>query len=63
MELKKIKKFLRKEIEALGDKIRFGKFDGEKLYAVIIREDGRKENVYYRFENGELVSSWYYTIE
>lgn len=63
MELNKIKKFLRKEIEELGDKIRFGKLDGKRLQAVITRENGRKENVYYRFENGKLVSDWYYTIE
>ncbi|MCD6402674.1 hypothetical protein J7L36_02375 [bacterium] len=58
--LTKIKKFLKKEIEDLGGKIRFRKFDGKKLYATIT-ENGEKKDVYYRIEDGKLVSSWYYT--
>lgn len=63
MTLDKIKKEIKKEIEALGDKIRFGKFDGKRLMAVITRTDGSRENVYYRFEDGKLISTWYYTLE
>lgn len=61
--LEKIKKELRKEIEMFGDKIKFKHFDGKKLFAVITRKNGEKQNVYYRFENGNLITSWYYVVE
>jgi hypothetical protein len=62
MTIKELKKELRKEREELGDKIRFGRFDGDRLEAIITRENGEKQKVYYKFEGGQLASSWYYLL-
>jgi hypothetical protein len=59
--VEKFKKYMRKELAALGDKVRFLGFDGRKLRAEIFRENGNKDKVYWLFEeDGCLVSSWYY---
>lgn len=63
MNIEKVKKLLRKDIEALGDKVKFGKIENGKLYATIIREDGREDKVYWRInQDGRLESLWYYPV-
>ena len=62
--LENVKKFITKELEKVGDKIRFTKVEDERLHAVITREDGTEDKVYWKLDlrdGVELLSTWYYT--
>jgi len=61
--LNKLKKFLKKEFEWSGDKVRFEKLENDRLYATIINEKGEKRRVYWKLEKGTLASIWYYPAD
>jgi hypothetical protein len=56
---------LKEETEEMGDKIKFGKIENNKLFASIIREDGKIDKVYWNLDpmNNSLSSVWYYPVE
>ena len=61
-DLLEIKKFIRREAEKLGDKVKFGKIENDKMFATLVRESGKKDKVYWLLDlvNGGLKSVWYY---
>jgi len=60
--INEIKKFLKSEVERLGDKLKIDKIENDKILATITREDGRNDKVYWLLDlvNGGLKSVWYY---